>query len=126
MAYLLLALLQVDHTIALLMILVITFGDIVNTFHDSFWISRSVPQNQAICRLHHGMGGRANTWPATGALLAEQAELLFLWTLSGIMLLSAMGFIWLSGILRLQADASLQLYLKMHPTTNANVPQPAF
>ena len=95
-SYLIPALLQVGHAVAISMIILVTFGEILSMpFMNSFWISRSMDHNRGQYAAMYTMAwATAQTiGPVAGALIAERAGYTTLWWAVGIMLiLVAFGF----------------------------------
>ncbi len=96
MAYLLLNLVHMDHMLALLMILMITFGEIfAMPFMNSFWTSRSNDHNRGqYAGLYSMAWSVANTTgPMFGAQIAQEAGFRNLWwSIGGLGALTTLGF----------------------------------
>lgn len=95
-SYLMIAVFRVDHWLALLMILMMTMGEIISMpFMNSFWISRSSNHNRGqYAALYTVAWAAAQTiGPVVGAFLAEKGGYTTLWWTIGIlMLVAAVGF----------------------------------
>lgn len=95
-SYLLIAVFQVNHWLAIVMILMMTIGEIISMpFMNSFWISRSSNHNrgQYAALYTVAWAGAQTIGPVVGAFLAEKAGYTVLWWTMGIlMLLTAFGF----------------------------------
>jgi predicted MFS family arabinose efflux permease len=104
MAYMLLNLFPVGHAVALLMMVVMTIGEIFSLpFMSTFWTSRSADHNRGqYAGLYTIAWSIAQTaGPFLGAQLAEHVGFTVLWwTLGGICLLTALGF----GMLQRRVD----------------------
>jgi len=99
LAYIVLAIFPINHMMALLMMVVMTFGEMFSMpFMNTFWTSRSAAHNRG---QYAGMYTMAwsiaqTTGPLLGALIAEQAGFTVLWwVLGGTCFLTAGGFWWL-------------------------------
>lgn len=96
-AYLMLNLLPASHAWAFVMILVITFGEILAMpFMNSYWIGRSQPHNRGqYAALYTMAWSSAQTLgPMAGAQIAEYYGFRMLWwCISGLSLITAFAFI---------------------------------
>lgn len=98
-AYLMLNILHVNHLIALLMMAVLTMGEMLAMpFMNTFWISRSADHNRgqyaALYTIAWSIAQTAG--PFLGAQLAQHAGFAVLWwTLGGALFATAIGFLWL-------------------------------
>jgi predicted MFS family arabinose efflux permease len=86
----------VVHVMAILMMVVMTFGEILSLpFMNTFWISRSREHNRGqYAALYTIAWSVAQTFgPALGALLAEHSGFNALWWVGGILcFVTAIGF----------------------------------
>ena len=98
-AYFMLNIFQITHTMALLMMLVMTMGEIlVLPFMNTFWTSRSADHNRGqYAGLYTIAWSIAQTGgPFLASQLAEHAGFDTLWwTLGGMSVVTAAGFLWL-------------------------------
>lgn len=95
-SYLLLGLFNIDHTWAVIAVVIVTLGEMLSMpFMNSFWISRSSAHNRGqYAALYTVAWATAQTiGPFLGALLVEQASYRYLWTtLAIILFFVAIGF----------------------------------
>ncbi|WP_205512877.1 MFS transporter [Longitalea arenae] len=98
-AYLMLNIFHIDHVMALVMMVVMTMGEIlVLPFMNTFWTSRSADHNRGqYAGLYTIAWSIAQTaGPFLGSQVAEHAGFDVLWwLLGGTSILTAIGFIWL-------------------------------
>jgi predicted MFS family arabinose efflux permease len=96
MAFLLLTLLPMSHAMALLLVIVITFGEMTSMpFMNSFWISRTKPHNRGQYAALYTMAWSAaqTLGPMGGAQAAEHWGFHCLWwIISGLSLVTAFSF----------------------------------
>lgn len=95
-AYAMLNIFSIEHFMAFVMIIVITFGEILAMpFMNTYWISRSNASNRGQYAALYTMAwsGAQSLGPVGGAQVAEHAGFYWLWwILVGLLLLSAIGF----------------------------------
>ncbi|MBS1565947.1 MAG: MFS transporter, partial [Bacteroidetes bacterium] len=95
-AYLMVNLFRMDHALAFVMVVIITFGEITSMpFMNSFWITRTKPHNRGqYAALYTMAWSVAQTLgPMLGAQVAEHAGFRWLWwSAAGLSLITSFGF----------------------------------